>query len=255
MSELSDLQFALVCLVFVWSGFVRSSLGFGGAALALPILLLIDNDPLLYLPIVAIHLLIFSTLTIVSGKGNVPLQAYRPQIDWQYLKQSISIMLIPKLIGVFGLVTLSPKILSTIIFVVICIYALGYCLNRSLVPNNPRFDQVMLAMGGYISGTSLVGAPLIVAVFTRHVAKTHLRDTLFLLWFILVSIKVSSFIYFGIDMQWQAQLWLLPCAALGHYLGLYAHGYLMDKDPVIFYRWIGVGLMLTSIVGITLAWV
>lgn len=254
MPDLSSTQFFLVCVVFVWSGFVRSSLGFGGAALALPILLLIHNDPLLYLPIIAIHLLIFSTLTIFTSQDKLSVLHYSPKIDWDYLKKSLSVMIIPKLIGVFGLITLSATILSTIIFAIIILYALGYLFNRSLVPNHSKFDHLMLALGGYFSGTSLIGAPLIVAVFARHVAQSYLRDTLFLMWFILVLIKVSSFIYFGIDMQWQAQLWLLPCAALGHYVGLQVHRYLQNKDPVTFYRWIGGGLLSVSLIGLSVLW-
>lgn len=253
ITELSTIQLLLVSLVFVWSGFVRSSLGFGGAALSLPFLLLIDNNPLLFLPIIAIHLLLFSSLTLFAAKGKTLIN-YRPKVDWVYLKKSLKIMIIPKLVGVFGLVTLSPNILSSIIFLVISVYALGYVFNRSMVPDHPKFDQSMLCLGGYISGTSLVGAPLIVAVYTRHVAKANLRDTLFFLWFILVSIKVVSFLYFSVNMQWQAQLWLLPCAAVGHYAGLRAHHYLLRADTVIFYRCIGIALLLASAIGIVFSW-
>ena len=48
MSELSILQLCLITLTFIWSGFVRSGLGFGGAALSLPFLLLIHNEPLVF---------------------------------------------------------------------------------------------------------------------------------------------------------------------------------------------------------------
>ncbi|WP_323813530.1 hypothetical protein [Cellvibrio sp. NN19] len=64
MDELTLTQLLLVCLIFVWSGFVRTGLGFGGAMMSLPLLLLVDNRPLVYLPIIAVHLLIFSTLTV-----------------------------------------------------------------------------------------------------------------------------------------------------------------------------------------------
>ena len=64
MSDLSLIQYGLIALIFIWSGFVRSGLGFGGAVLSLPFLLLVKDDPLIFLPIIAVHLLVFSSLTI-----------------------------------------------------------------------------------------------------------------------------------------------------------------------------------------------
>ena len=68
MSDLLPYQYGLIALLFVWGGFVRSGLGFGGAVLALPFLLLILNQPLVFLPIIAIHLLLFSSLTVVQNQ-------------------------------------------------------------------------------------------------------------------------------------------------------------------------------------------
>ena len=51
MSDLLPFQYLLIGLIFVWSGFVRSGLGFGGAVLSLPFLLLVHNAPLVYLPL------------------------------------------------------------------------------------------------------------------------------------------------------------------------------------------------------------
>ena len=53
MSELSVLQYCLIALIFIWSGFVRSGLGFGGAVLSLLFLLMyiayhITSDPTPY---------------------------------------------------------------------------------------------------------------------------------------------------------------------------------------------------------------
>ncbi|BBI70549.2 hypothetical protein HAALTHF_05370n [Vreelandella aquamarina] len=59
MADLLWYQYVLIGLIFAWSGFVRTSLGFGGAVLALPFLPLVVNEPLVFLPIIAIHLLIF----------------------------------------------------------------------------------------------------------------------------------------------------------------------------------------------------
>jgi uncharacterized membrane protein YfcA len=47
--EFTTTQLAFTLAIFIWSGFVRSGLGFGGAALALPLMLLIYDQPLLVL--------------------------------------------------------------------------------------------------------------------------------------------------------------------------------------------------------------
>ena len=57
--DFSTAQLIAISAIFVWSGFVRAGLGFGGAALALPLLLMVIDQPLFFLPIIATHLLIF----------------------------------------------------------------------------------------------------------------------------------------------------------------------------------------------------
>jgi hypothetical protein len=47
--EFTTTQLAFTLMIFVWSGFVRSGLGFGGAALALPLMLLVYDQPILVL--------------------------------------------------------------------------------------------------------------------------------------------------------------------------------------------------------------
>jgi len=86
-------------------------------------------------------------------------------------------MLVPKLIGVFGLFTLPANVLSAIIFVIVAIYSVSYIINRPFRSNSKAVDVALLMAGGYISGTSLIGAPLIIAVAANHVAREKLRDT------------------------------------------------------------------------------
>ncbi|MEH6444446.1 MAG: sulfite exporter TauE/SafE family protein [Oceanospirillaceae bacterium] len=258
MEQLAPIELALVGLVFIWSGFVRSGLGFGGAVLALPFLLLIHNDPLLFLPLIAIHLLIFSAWMAITNYRNVnkglEKQNSVSTINWQYLKYAMLIMIIPKLIGVFGLLTMPPKLMTSIIFVVVLVYAIGYVINRPFKSNNKVLDSVFLMLGGYISGASLIGAPLIVAVFASHVAKHQLRDTLFVLWFMLVLIKVAAFALAGVDFQWVHHLWLLPLVTIGHILGQKLHNKLVNASTPVFYRFMGSVLMLISVLGLYKAW-
>ena len=255
MTDLLWYQYLLIGLIFAWSGFVRTSLGFGGAVLALPFLLLVVNEPLVFLPIVAIHLLIFSSWIAWNGhrhvqKAGVGGTSPESNIDWGYLTKALKIMIVPKLVGVVGLLTLPSQIMTNIIFGIVIIYAIGYVLNKPFRSNNKYVDIVLLALGGYVSGTSLIGAPLIVAVFATHVAKEQLRDTMFVLWFILVMIKMASFIIAGVDLQLIHQLWLLPCAFIGHLLGEKAHRYMLKADTGLFFRVLGAVLILVSVIGL-----
>ncbi|MFK7862332.1 MAG: hypothetical protein AB8B64_26225 [Granulosicoccus sp.] len=49
IASVSGWKLLAIAAGFDWSGFVRSGLGFGGAALTLPLLLLVHNDVLLNL--------------------------------------------------------------------------------------------------------------------------------------------------------------------------------------------------------------
>ena len=204
MLDLLWWQYVLIALIFVWSGFVRSGLGFGGAVLSLPFLLLIIDDPLIFLPIIAVHLLVFSSVITLGNhfksqrEGSSGLS---DNVDWSYLKRSLKVMIIPKLIGVFGLLTLPNEIMSALIFIIVIIYSIGYILNKPFKSNRPWLDNLFLILGGYVSGTSLIAAPLVIAVYASHVAKHQLRDTLFVLWFILVVIKLGSFLIVDVDLQ------------------------------------------------------
>jgi uncharacterized membrane protein YfcA len=231
----------------VWGGFVRSGLGFGGAVLTLPFLLLVLNKPLVFLPLIAVHLLIFSSLTVVQNHYRAHTAT---TINWKFLRHALLIMAIPKAIGVLGVLTLPADIISGFIFIIVSVYAVSYILNRPIKSNNKYLNTGLLALGGYVSGTSLIAAPLVVPVAASQVSKEQLRDTLFALWFILVAVKLVAFFMAGVDMQWAQHLWLLPCATLGHVLGLRFHAYTLQADTALFFRVMGVGLLLVSIVGL-----
>lgn len=254
MAELVWFQYALLALAFAWSGFVRSGLGFGGSVLTLPFLLLIHNDPLVYLPIISVHLLFFASLTLWQDHRkqlNLRQQnSIDTSVDWRYLKKALAIMIVPKLIGVFGLITLPATILSSIIFIIISCYSLSYIFNKPFRSNSKTLDIFFLVLGAYISGTSLIGAPLLIVVFVSHVAKERLRNTLFALWFILVTIKMLAFIWAKVDLQLIHHLWLLPAAAMGHWLGLHFHQRMLNAEPTQFFRVIGIALLSISLIGL-----
>ena len=257
MSDLSLVQYLLIAVIFIWSGFVRSGLGFGGAVLSLPFLLLVLDEPLVFLPIIAVHLLVFSSLTIwlnnrkqtpSGSEGGVP-EKPESTVDWHYLWRILAIMIVPKLIGVFGLITMPGDVLSAIIFVIVSLYSVSYIVNKPFRSGSKTVDALFLMVGGYISGTSLIGAPLIIAVAAQHLPREKLRDTLFALWFILVLIKMVAFVWAGVDLQLIHHLWLLPCAAVGHVIGLRAHDRILRAETPVFFRILGTVLLIVSGIG------
>lgn len=238
--DFSLLQLLLIALLFVWTGFVRTGLGFGGAALGLPPLLFIHNYPVFWLPIIATHLLFFSGLTLRTRLHNV---------DWRYLWQSSWFIVPPALVGVLGLVTLPTLWLNLFIYGVALFYGFIWFINYSIKSNSPWVDKLWLVLGGYVAGTSLTGAPLMVAVFMRNVVKEKLRDTLFVLWFVLVSIKMTTFVALSIELNLPMALALIPVAAIGHVAGLKAHQAITQND-LVFKRWVGAGLVVVSLLGL-----
>lgn len=233
-------QIYLVALLFVWTGFVRTGLGFGGAALGLPLLLFVNNQPLLWLPIIGSHLLFFSGLTLRTRLNNV---------DWHYLRRSARFIMPAAIVGVLGLVSLPTLWLNVFIYSVTLFYGFVWFMNWAIESRQGWVDKMLLVVSGYIAGTSLTGAPLMVAVYMRNVPREQLRNTLFVLWFILVAIKMSTFVALGVNLHLFTALALLPVAAIGHVLGLKAHDAILRNDAR-FKRVIGAGLMAISAVGL-----
>lgn len=237
--DFSLFQMCLTFVIFIWTGFVRSGLGFGGAALGLPLMLFVYDQPLFWLPVIGTHLLIFTGLTLRTRIKNV---------DWGYLKKSSVYIFPAKLAGVFGLLSLPNDWLIIIIYSITLFYALLWLLNLSIQSDKGWSDKLLLVLGGYVSGTSLTGAPLIVAVFMHHIKKHKLRNTLFVLWFMLVTIKMLTFTYFSVELHTLSAILLIPAAAIGHIIGLKTHDYILHNDD-LFKRVIGAVLILICVTG------
>lgn len=239
--DLTQGEFIAIALIFVWSGFVRSGLGFGGAALALPLLLHVHDKPLIYLPIIGTHLLFFTTLTLVSRMHNV---------NWSVLWKALAIVIVPKIAGLIGLLSLPNNWLVILVFCITLFYGGIWLFNYTIRSQSKAVDVILLMVGGYISGTSLIGAPLMVVVVARYLSKVQLRDTLFVLWIVLVLLKMGAFVAYDIDLQWEFSLLLIPFVAVGHVIGLRTHEYLLGSDNGLFHRVLGGALIVVSFVGL-----
>ena len=238
--SLTPLEIATIGLIFTWIGFVRTGLGFGGAVLGLPILMLVAGSPIDWLPIIGIHLLFFSSITLLNSLK---------QVDWTYLKKSLPWILPAQMMGVIGLLSLSPLIMIIVVYSITSFYAMTWITNRNIASKKNWVNQFLLIMGGYISGTSLMGGALLVAVYAANIAVKKLRNTLFVLWFLIVSIKMAAFLFVGVYIDWKFSLMLIPVAGLGHIIGLKVHDQLIKNDAK-FKRWIGGALLLVCIIGL-----
>ena len=78
----------------------------------------------------------------------------------------------------------------------------------------------------------------------------QLRDTLLVLWFVLVAIKLIAFVASGIDLQLIHHVWLLPCAWVGHLLGERFHRYSLQPGTATFMSYVGAALLAVSVIGI-----
>ena len=237
----TSFEIIFISLIFVWIGFVRTGLGFGGAVLGLPLLMLVGGSPIDWLPIIGIHLLFFSGIALARSLNT---------IDWSYLKRSLPWILPAKIIGVIGLISLPPIVMTLIVYSITSFYALTWMLNYNIASREGWVSRLLLILGGYISGTSLNGAPLLVAVYMQNIDVKRLRNTLFVLWFLLVSIKMSAFLIVDVYINWQFSLMLIPVAALGHFVGLKVHDRIIENDTQ-FKRWMGSILILICISGLS----
>lgn len=241
LDQFSTGQLIAIILIFTWTGFVRSGIGFGGAALGLPLLLLVDDKPLVFLPVIGIHLLFFTFLTLATRIQNV---------NWPVVRKVMLIIILPKIAGLIGLFNLPSLWIVIAVFCITLFYGVTWLINYTIRSQSKIVDVLLLALGGYVSGTSLIGAPLIAAVVARHVSRIQLRETLFVLWIILVTLKMGAFIAYDVPLQWQFSLFLLPFVGIGHYIGLKAHDYLIQTDSSTFHRFLGASLIVVSIAGL-----
>jgi hypothetical protein len=140
--------------------------------------------------------------------------------------------------------------MTVIVYSITSFYALTWIMNFQIASREGWGSRLLLMLGGYISGTSLNGAPLLVAVYMQNVDVKRLRNTLFVLWFLLVTIKMGAFLMVDVYINWQFSLMLIPVAGLGHFVGL---KYMIESliTTLQFKRWMGSVLIVICIAGLS----
>ena len=240
--EFTVYSIVILAIAFWWSGFVRAGLGFGGAGLMYPVALLAVDSVIFLVPIVCIQLLVFS--------GSTLLRDYR-KINWRVAGGLFGATLPAVLVGVFGLITLPQFTVLLMLYVIIAGYALSYIFNFRVRQSSKWIEIPSLLIGGYASGIALAGAPIIAAVGIRYLEKEQVRATLFVVWILTATIKLVTLYSFEVDLQLRHQLWLLPMAFAGHLMGMRLHDRLLELQSFVFYRWMGIGLLSLSLIGLS----
>lgn len=244
--EFTTLNIAILLIAFWWSGFVRAGLGFGGAGLMYPIAFLAVDSVLFIVPIIGTQLLFFAGITLAMGEYK--------KIDWRTVGWMLLVLLPPTLAGVFGLLELPQFWVLMSVYVIIILYSLHYIFgnheNNTQKKPNTWLNFPSLLFGGYVSGLTLSGAPVIAAVALQYLKKEQARASLYVIWIVAVTIKLSTLQAFDVDMQFRHQLWLLPIAAIGHFMGLRMHDKLIEMKSQKFYRLMGLALLTLSIIGL-----
>ena len=239
--ELSPFIVLGLMLCFLWSGFIRSGLGFGGLVLTLPFALMVVDSPLDIMPLAVVHAFVVGISTVFLRFRNV---------DWMQLLKMIKVMAIPVLFGLFGLITIPETWLLLLVFGVVLMYSLNYIRPFIQLKVGGWSSTLVLMLGGYLSGLALIGSPLIVAVAGHRIERHRLRDSLLALWVVLSPPKLVILFYSGVDLHLDWQWWLLPVNLLGHLLGMKFHDHLLKLRTETFYRWLGAVLILVVLVGI-----
>ena len=126
LSVFTSGQLIAIGLIFIWTGFVRSGIGFGGAALGLPLLLLVDDKPLIFLPIIGTHLIIFTSLTLFSRINNV---------NWPVVKRVMAVIIIPKIAGLIGLFSFPNLWLVIAVFSITLFYGITWVFDYKIKSN------------------------------------------------------------------------------------------------------------------------
>jgi hypothetical protein len=160
-------------------------------------------------------------------------------------------MALSKLAGAVGLLILPSNQTALLIYLLVALYAIRYIIDRPLKSTSKIADAVFLVLGTYVSGISLIGAPPVIPVELRHVTISEFRNTMFVVWWVLVSIKLVALDSAGNNLQITAALMLLPFAGVSHALGIRFHQHVMERGSEHFSRLISGVLLAMSAAGLT----
>lgn len=203
----------LVLILGVFLGFfIQTVIGFAGALVALPILLISMSlqDAIAYLAL----FYLYSSILLVSK-------------EWRNINKEIIIKLvIATIIGVgLGIWVLQfgrPLFLKKVLGVFILLYVLYTILVKNVVVKNPTLEFVFGLTGGFFSGLFSTGGPLYVMVVKNGVSNVKVfRATMIGVLGLITLTRVPMLYFQGIlnSKHLYYSMYLIPVFLLATFLG------------------------------------
>ncbi len=241
-----DILYAVTVLLLAY--FVRGISGFGSGLIAVPLLAL--RFPLQDV----VPFMLISDFSASALVGGVTFK----HVAWGEIRRLLPLSLVGVVIGTSLLVSLSPRILLTILAVFILAFAL-----RSLLVHAGKFQPASrlwaypaALTGGAIGGLFGTGGPPYVIYLSHRIEdKTTLRATLSGLFFLEGLIRIVTFLVVGLlhgSEVWLNCMFAAPIIIAALYAGSHVHARLTNAQMT---RLIGLLLLVSSTSLLVKAWV
>ena len=217
-----DLTTLLIMIIGIFSGFfVQTLMGFAGALIALPILVLAIQlpDAVAYISI----FYMFSSMFLVKQ-------------EWRYINRKIILeLLISSIIGVIAGVWLlgnsQPMILKKGLGFFILLYVIYFLFKESIAFKKNKLKFVLGFFGGFFSGVFSTGGPLYVILVKNSVTEIRtFRATMIGILAMVTFIRIPVLGWEGILTihHFYYAMMVFPFFLLAQYLGKKAYNQLNE---------------------------
>ena len=207
-----DIMLLLLIIGIFVGFFIQTIIGFAGALIALPFLLIVMPLPkaIAYL---SIFYLISTPYYIYKEKKN---------IDRQLLKKLAISSLFGVVVGIILLVYTKPILLKKALGVFIILFVLNSLRPKKDLDLSPKLKYIFGFLGGFFSGVFSTGGPLYVMVVKNATPDVRtFRATMFGVLGLVTIIRIPALIVGGILTQEQVynSLFVIPFFILAILLG------------------------------------
>lgn len=222
----------------------KSGFGAGFGSLAVPLMAMVTTVP----QAAAVLMPVLLLMDLIS------LAAFRREAEWKLLRFLLPWALVGVLIGALTFGLLDTKLIAGLVGV----FTLLFLLQRLLFPpsaSSPPFPRwvgsIMVMLSGFTSFVAHAGGPALTAyVLPMRLRPLAFTGTMAIFFLVVNQVKWIPYALLGLldSRNMLTSLLLLPFVPVGMWVGIRIARRI---DPVLFYRLIQLGMLLT---GIKLVW-